>query len=708
MYELIRKVNKIISNHNIGVLLVDKKRTIIWANEYILKKYESLGGVIGEEYSVVLRSEEICKKKLETAFERNEIDRTITQYQTNDNLIDYYRTIFVPIQGSNNDVEHVLILIINLSDREKTAYEVVELNKFLSNVVHNSADAIISLNQEGKIIIWNSGAEVIFGYKTDEVTGRNLDFLLPQKLIEDNELEWIKEVVHRENALVNHETERITKSGKIIIAEVTRTLLKNEDNEVIGYSEIIKDITDRKRIEEELKKTIEELSKLNEIAEFVHGTLDENEILNVMLTGVTAGEGFRFNRAFLFLYNEKNGLLEGVSAVGPSNPKDAEKIWPMLSGIKSLRDVLKIYKDNVSKTNTAITEIVKNIKVPVTGEENVFAKCFNSGRHFAVEKEYTSSRDTLDLLDRLNTDHFVVIPLMGRDKPIGVLMVDNAVSGERMHEEEIELLRLLANQTSMAIENAQLYKNLQEKVELLEKTYLDVKKSQRKLMDQERLAAVGGVTAKIAHEIRNPLVSIGGFAKIMKKDIERGNVDYEHVDIIIEEVSRLEKILSEILSYTKPKYISDKKKGNINDTIEKTISMMSAELNLRSITLEKSLTRNLPEFYYDDWEISQVFINLFINAIQAMPDKGKIYVKSFRDNGSVIVEITDTGCGVSKDSIRNIFAPFFTTKSSGMGLGLTICKQILQDHNFTMDIKSELNKGTTFVISFPVSNEHKE
>lgn len=708
MYELIRKVNKIISNHNIGVLLVDKNRTIIWANEYILKKYESLGGVIGNECSVVLRSEETCRKKLETAFERNEIDKTITQYQTDDNLIDYYRTIFVPIQESNNNVEHVLILIVNLSDREKIAHEVVELNKFLSNVVHNSADAIISLNQDGKIIIWNSGAEVIFGYKADEVTGRNLDFLLPQKLIKENELGWIEEVVHRENALVNHETERITKSGKIIIAEVTRTLLKNEDNEVIGYSEIIKDITDRKRIEEELKKTIEELSKLNEIAEFVHCTLDENEILNVMLTGVTAGEGFRFNRAFLFLYNEESGLLEGVSAVGPSNPKDAEKIWPMLVGIKSLREVLNVYKDNVSKTNYAITEIVKDIKVTVNDGENVFAKCFNSGRHFAVEKGYTSDRDTLNLLNRLNTDHFVVIPLMGRDKSIGVLVVDNAVSGERMREEEIGLLRLLANQTSMAIENAQLYKNLQEKVELLEGAYLDVKKSQRKLMDQERLAAVGGVTAKIAHEIRNPLVSIGGFAKIMKKDIERGSVDYEHVDIIIEEVSRLEKILSEILSYTKPKNSSEKKQGNINNTIEKTISMMSAELNDRNIIIEKSLAKNLPEFYYDEWEISQVFINLYINAIQAIPDNGKIYIKSFLDNSNVIFEITDTGGGIPMHLVRNIFNPFFTTKSSGMGLGLTICKQILQEHNFTMDIKSELNKGTTFVISFPISKELKE
>ncbi len=702
MLELLEKVSKVVSEFGIGVVLIDKYRKIRWANQSILKSYNLEDGLIGKECGVIFKNLSACGKVLNSAFLLNEIERVTIQCNFCDNNIRYCRTIFIPVSEGSNEVEYVIALLLNLSEQERSAYEILELNKFLSNVVHNSADAIISLDREGKIKSWNKGAETIFEYKKDEVIGKKLDFLLPKNLIEEKELEWIEETVLDDDAIVNYEAERITKSGKRIVANVTRTLLREENNEIVGYSEIIKDITDRKRIEEELKNTIEQLSKLNEIAEFIHGTHNENEILNLMLTGVTAGEGFRFNRAFLFIYNEEKMILEGRSAIGPSNPEEAGIIWHSLGKAHSLKDVLNIYKDNVDNTDIAIKKIVKNIKIPISDVNNILVKSFKTAQHFLIEKERTTEPGALNLLQTLNTDHFIVVPLIGKYKTIGVLVVDYAITKKKMHEEEIGLLRLFAHQSSLAIENAKLYESLEEKLQLLKETYDNLEKSQEKVMHYEKLATIGQVTAKIAHEIRNPLVSIGGFANLLKKNLERGNIDFENVNIIIDEVARLEKILSNIVSFTKQKHISEKKFGNINETMEKTIKIMAGEFSSNNILVEKLLSTDVPKLYYDEWEISQVFINLFRNAIHAMNSKGTLFLSSYVYYDTVKIEIEDTGSGIPEDMFENIFDPFFTTKSYGMGLGLSICKQILSDHNCNIDIKSELNKGTTFTISFPI------
>ena len=236
MLDVFEKVSNIVSEFEIGVLFIGKDRRIWWANDYILKKYKSEGVIIGEDCGVILRFAEECEKILDSSFISNEIERIVTPWKSKDNQIEYCRSIFIPIRDGSKNVEQVILLIINLTKREKSALDVIELNKFLSNVVHNSADAIISLDGEGKIKSWNKGAETIFEYKSEEVIGKKLDFLFPEKLIEEGELRWIEKVVLEKDAIVNYETERITKSGRRIIVGVTRTLLRNERNEIIGSS----------------------------------------------------------------------------------------------------------------------------------------------------------------------------------------------------------------------------------------------------------------------------------------------------------------------------------------------------------------------------------------------------------------------------------------------------------------------------------------
>lgn len=228
MLELFEQINKIVSEFGIGVLLINKEKKIQWTNDYILRKFESKGNPIGKNIDEVFKNNDSCLKLLDTAFNSNEIERIVTPFEMINGEPTDCRVLFVPVRENGGNIEHILALIINLSKREQLAYDILKKKEFLSNIVQNSADAIISLDSDGKINSWNKGAEVIFGYKPEEVIGRKLDFLLPQYLIEEKELEWIENAVLKNGAIVNYESERVTKSGKKIVAELTKTLLKNE------------------------------------------------------------------------------------------------------------------------------------------------------------------------------------------------------------------------------------------------------------------------------------------------------------------------------------------------------------------------------------------------------------------------------------------------------------------------------------------------
>jgi hypothetical protein len=325
-------------------------------------------------------------------------------------------------------------------------------------------------------------------------------------------------------------------------------------------------------------------------------------------------------------------------------------------------------------------------------------------RSFNISRLSDELEGSSDLVERLGTDAFVVVPLRVKEKELGVLITDNIFSRRPITKYDINLLETFVHQASVAIHNAGLYASLSEKVQELEEAYRVLQDNQERLVRAEKLAAVGEFTAKVAHEIKNPLTSVGGFARSIYRGTSDDDLNKKYLEVIIQEVERLEGILRELLSFAHPAP-PEKIRRNINEIIEKSLVVLQGEVERNQIELDIHLRPDLPEVLYDARQLKQVFLNLFKNAIQAMEEGGKLRVESQKTDRYVCVSIMDSGEGIPLENMSKLFLPFFTTKEDGSGLGLPVSHQILKDHGGFLDVSSQQGVGTNFMVYLPIREE---
>ncbi len=219
-------------------------------------------------------------------------------------------------------------------------------------------------------------------------------------------------------------------------------------------------------------------------------------------------------------------------------------------------------------------------------------------------------------------------------------------------------------------------------------------------LEREKALMLAEMAPVFAHEIRNPLGSIKGAAQYLKSEApseEQQNL----LDVIIEEVNRLNAVVIQFLDYARP-YKLDLKAQNINVIIQKAISIIAANRLAENIAIVRELNHNLPEVEVDEQQFIQVILNIALNAIESMPQGGTLTFRTSNiesgAEGAISITIRDTGSGISKEEIKNIFKPFFTTKKRGVGLGLAICQRIIKEHGGIIRVKSIPAQGTVFLI----------
>jgi signal transduction histidine kinase len=237
----------------------------------------------------------------------------------------------------------------------------------------------------------------------------------------------------------------------------------------------------------------------------------------------------------------------------------------------------------------------------------------------------------------------------------------------------------------------------------LEKTNKELQESRDKLIQAERLSTVGEVAAHVAHEIRNPLVCIGGFARSLYKEIKDDDPKKGKLQIILDEVERLERYLRDTLTFIRP-LVPEFRPTDLVALIQETFQMLSSEIDKSKVQIELSLMKNSPLLEIDPDQIRQVLLNIFRNALEAMPDGGQLTVSSNFSDGFYTISVADTGVGIDKQNMEKLFTAFFTTKSTGSGLGLTISSQIINNHGGTIGLSSQPGVGTVFHITLPAKH----
>jgi len=393
--------------------------------------------------------------------------------------------------------------------------------------------------------------------------------------------------------------------------------------------------------------------------------------------------------------NYENNTLNGKLAVGPSSPEEANRIWQEISSkYSSLQHILEEldYGHNI---DTPFNTMTKLRVYSLSDEKEVVASCAREEKPIVVKDAANDLRVSREFGKALGTKEFVCVPLIAKEEPKGVIVADNIYTGEPITEDRVSLLTMFANQAALAIENAETYKRLEEKINQLTET-------QQKLISSEKLAAIGSMASYIAHEIRNPLVTIGGFAKSLSRfNFEDPKIRAD-IEIIYDEVRRLEIILNNLMDISKPQR-SEKINVRICETVDSTCALMENYFNEKNINLYKKFEPGIPQISVDPGQIKQVVLNILRNAVESMPDGGDLTIEIKTVGESIKINITDTGKGMTEEVLKNIFNPFFTTRSSGTGIGMAISLKIIEDHGGHINVESEYGKGTTMSISLSIN-----
>ena len=298
--------------------------------------------------------------------------------------------------------------------------------------------------------------------------------------------------------------------------------------------------------------------------------------------------------------------------------------------------------------------------------------------------------------------NLICVPLTKADKVVGTLTVFDKIHPEALGDEgfdndDVRFLAVLAGQVAIAIENAKLFDNLR-------RSEIRIQELHRHLLRSERLAALGELASQVAHEIRNPLTSIGGFARSIVKKMDAGAPNRDYMEIIVKETERLERILTEQLCFAKlsPPEFEDR---DVNQVIGETVGLLAEKIAAKKAVMAVDLAGDLPVLQLDADKMKQVFLNILQNALESITEGGRIDVSTKCEQHTIEIRLGNDGPAIPHDMLERLFVPFATTKAGGSGLGLAIAYEIVYEHGGSIDVTSEEGRGTVFLITLPVTRK---
>lgn len=444
----------------------------------------------------------------------------------------------------------------------------------------------------------------------------------------------------------------------------------------------------------ETDNRLSELTLLYQFSNTILSTMRLNKLTHLILTAITAPSSNLFERAILFLRNEKSNVLQGMLAVSSKLSEGLEIVGnhDTLGSRWDISDeVISLQRSDEFCLKVRLTRIEIDTSCPLIHQ-------------VVSERSLCSYDDKLchkcpacNFIKSLSSGPFAVVPLVAREHTIGIIVVDNPLSGREISNDNLHFLQLFANQAGMAIENSMLYNRIED-------AHLNLKDARERLLHGERLAAIGEMAANLAHELKNPLIAIGGFAGRLLKSLPAETREHDYADTIVSEVIRLEKMLAEILSFSRKPTICFSR-CDLKEILHDCLANCATAFEDQNITASLSCDVRPWIVSGDAHQLKQVFLNLILNSCDAMPEGGQLVMaleKTQLVKKSVIVTFTDTGGGIPKDMLSQIFNPFFTTKHHGTGLGLAIANRIILNHFGSIDAHNN-GKGAVFTITLPLA-----
>jgi len=611
-----------------------------------------------------------------------------------------------------------------------------------------------------------------------------------------------------------------------------------------------------------LERRISDLSLLFKGLDVTLSSVELTKVLRAFLTCVTSGEAIGFNRAFLLLIDEEARELRGTVAVGPSSGEEASTIWGSIEKERTtLEEILRrsIQDPTTDPIPGSLADRIRDFAVPLDPDASILARAATATPGYDIH-EYDGSTGPDPFAAAFGAQAFVVIPIQGRERTLGVIVADNLYTGRPISRDSVFLLSGLANHVGVVIENALMFEDvsrryaelnevqvvnrallsrddysevlrqiaeivtgqlratgtllfvtegsppelrlevqfgpplaaaaverctevarraLRQRTGVLERRVADdvaggddagvqsllaapmwieaepigvlvvyrspetdplhtvpfdrntqrflsiiadqatiavlsgrrletIREDQRQIQQlnellyrNEKLATLGEVSSKIAHEIRNPLTALGGFARRVLKSPQLAPGDRESMEIIVRETARLERLLNDQLAFVRSARLQ-LAPTDINPLVREALALLRQQLELHHVTVEVELARDLPSARLDADRVKQVLVNVLMNAMEAAESGGRVRIATRAVSDGVEVQVSNTGPPIPAEVAATMFAPFTTTKQEGTGLGMAVVQQILVEHGGSVQVRTQPPWGSVFTIRLPL------
>jgi signal transduction histidine kinase len=442
-----------------------------------------------------------------------------------------------------------------------------------------------------------------------------------------------------------------------------------------------------------------EIRFLHELGTVLQTSMELDEVLSVALTAITAGQGFGMNRAFLLLVDRDAGMLRGHLGIGPRDYDEAWRIWSEIdqrgANLESMAHDLQ--RSKLASEKVKFQDMLQALSVRLDDNEHIFNRALQERKPFLIENAYDNQLVDRHVAEVLGVDSFLVVPIISVYRRIGILLADNFVTRKPVTPHDLQSIETFAFPVAFAIERASLYERVQEQVDKLTLANAKLKEQQELILRMEKMALIGRITSSIAHSIRNPLMIIGGFARSLLKSSVQDDPKREYLDTIVREAKQLENALEEVLNYSDSLYpVVDQ--WDINQLVQNVCSELKLVLEQRQVSLSLELGAHLPEINIDYKKIAYCVRTVMGNSLENVRGVTAISILTRADDDAVYIEVSDNGDPYTPIEQDSIVTPFAATQELGSGLGLPLCKTILERYGNHFLIETPPEGGTKYTI----------
>jgi signal transduction histidine kinase len=455
-----------------------------------------------------------------------------------------------------------------------------------------------------------------------------------------------------------------------------------------------------------LDSKIRQIKFLHELSTVLQTSLDLDEVLSVAMTAITAGKGFGMNRAFLLMVDKERTNLLGYLGVGPRSYDEAWQTWDDICKSNfSLKEMAKHFQKNkLFSEKVKFHYILEQLKIPLNDSNHLFIKVLREKKPVLVEDAFNNPEVDRNLATLLGVDCFLVMPLISRNRRIGVILADNCITHKPITPQDMQSLETFAFPVAFALERASLYERLQEEVVKQVEANRKLREQQELIVKMEKMALVGKITSSVAHSIRNPLTVIGGFARSLLKSTAESDWKKEYLESIVRETKQLEEVLAEVLNYSESLHpVTDL--WDVNHLVAAVREELRYRMEHQGINCVLEQAQDLPPVRLDYKQISYCVRTIITTAMESILNEGEIRISTGMEGNDLLITVCDNGAAIDQKEIEILTTPFFDTQELGAGVGLQLCRSILERHGSSLLIKSGAESGTCYFIRLPITKE---